>query len=134
MLLQLRCALCCRDVVHKCTPCFTQSGIILKDTNGKGRQVVHHLLPDPPVFQFLAAAVPLLLHLPGECDEDIQQRLNIAVIGAGAGTLPAVLAHVHSQATVDAVDVDDGVSSISLARYEQLKYTSDKHVALMLSY
>lgn len=68
---------------------------------------------DPAIFQCLAASVPALLGL--RCDlGQLPSNLSVAVIGAGAGTVPAVLAHVHANVTVHAVDIDAGANSASI--------------------
>ena len=66
------------------------------------------LTDNPPVFQLLAAAMPMLTSVKAARGLPEDARLRVAVIGAGAGTLPAALATVHPQAHVDAVDVDPG--------------------------
>ena len=98
----------CRDVVHRSSPRFTQSTILLREAADGMRHPVHTRLPaTPAVFQVLAATVPTLLELrraAGCSTSDIK----VAVIGAGACAVPAALAEVHSEVAVDAVDIDAG--------------------------
>lgn len=61
------------------------------------------LPPSTPVFGLLAAAVPLALQLA-----DPAEVIRAAVIGAGAGAIPAVALHHHSSVSVTAVDLDAG--------------------------
>jgi hypothetical protein len=124
----------CRDVVLASQPTHTQTCMLLEPAQGEGEngvaapgklRVNHARLPDStPVFQLLAAAVPLLscLHKsqqetrrgareasysPEQCT---LQRVRVAVIGAGACAVPAVLHRLHSNVLIDAVDIDKRAS------------------------
>ena len=107
----------CRDLIHWTSPAYTQSTVLLRErSDGQLAPDVTVLADCPPVFQLLAASVPMLQALQSSSTET--GELKVAVIGAGACILPSYLAHVHDQAHVDAVDIDSGTFPSPAEHYE----------------
>lgn len=104
----------CRDLVHKDSPHFTLSKIQLTpEQEGCSAPVpaFSQLPSEPAVFQALAAAAPLCRQLRSRLSTTAACR-RVAVIGAGAGAVPSVLAHQSSDTTVEAVDISAGALRI----------------------
>lgn len=121
-----------RSVIHESMPCHTQSEVALS-VGADGRRTPDHRYLYLEVFQILAFAVPLFDHLTANSPDaasgdraqpapssasagpqrsdgspEISRPLQVAVVGAGAGALPAVLVHLDPRVRVHAVDLDAG--------------------------
>jgi hypothetical protein len=113
--------LSCRDLVSLACPQYTQSTMLLsEDESGEKRCLHASMAVDPPIFALLAAAVPVLRALQVNKSnaksvarpvEEQNSTIKVAVIGAGAGTVPSSLVARHKDVQVVAIDIDAGVST-----------------------
>jgi hypothetical protein len=92
--------------------------LLNEDETGVRRHTHTNMALDPPIFAVLATAVPFLHAL--RCDaktvtlpeEMHSSTIQVAVIGAGAGTVPSSLVARYKDTQVVAVDIDAGASGI----------------------
>eukprot|EP00892_Ulva_mutabilis_P009639 jgi/Ulvmu1/7047/UM033_0107.1 len=107
-----------RDIIHVSSPAFTQSCLLLEES-AEGRTIRHDRWPKTAMnFRVLSAAVALHAHLSadqGNRDWGILHTcpVRVAVVGAGACAIPAVIHNTHPEAEVHAVDIDNGMLQIA---------------------
>jgi hypothetical protein len=94
--------------------------LLSEDESGERKCMHASMVKDPPVFALLASAVPILRELQDKTctatsmtGEAHKSTIEVAVIGAGAGTVPSALVARHKDVQVVAVDIDAGVSARS---------------------